>query len=712
MKYLTRTATIASSLGAALALLLVPLSPAGPSDASAAAADQLTQAATSENLQDDAVIDTPPSGSPTPDEDLPVGTPEGDGETPGGEPGPDPTDSEAGDESNPEEEDEEDDGAGEEEGDEEDDASLPSAPAPGTHRLAGKDRYQTAALISAQAYPNGAEVVIIASGSSFPDALSVSPLASKLNAPVLLVQKNKVPTSIQAELNRLDPSHVIVVGGTGAVSQAVANAASKKADKLTRLSGPTRYETSLAIAKYGWKDGANAAFIATGTNFADALAAGPAAGKSDAPLLLVPKKTSPTTNAVRAEVQRLQVQRLHVTGGTGAVSAAVLKSVAGGIPSSRYGGADRYETAALIIKAHFSSPVPAVYWASGQNYPDAVAAAGTAGALGAPLAISRQGCIPLSLRDAVDALQSPSRVVLGGTSILGQPVASNLACFAKAPTPTMSGKATIGTTLTAKTGTWSPAPTSLTYQWLRSGSAISGATASTYKLVKADVGKTITVRVTAKLDGFATTSKTSAKSSVITDPASINNASSINVVVNKKRPLNPRRYVPANLRMPVGIPNTNGQPLRAEAATALERMNVAGKNAGFRFYLFSGYRSYDTQARIYSGFVYSNGQTYADNYSAKAGHSEHQTGLAADIYESNSCQGSCFGGTRAGQWLRNNAYKYGFILRYDQGLQHIVGFAYEPWHFRYVGVDVATDMKKRGIRTLEQYYGLPYAPTY
>ena len=591
-------------------------------------------------------------------------------------------------------------------------ARLPVAPSAGNHRLAGKDRYDTAARVSAQAYPNGADVVILATGAAFADAISVAPLAAKLKAPVLLTQRDILPQPTQLELSRLQADQVIVVGGKGAVSEKVANAAAKGGATLTRLSGPSRYETSLAISKFGWKEGASSAFIATGTGFADALTAGPAAGKADAPVLLVPKNVGKETAAVGAELRRLGVHRVYVAGGTGVVSAAVLNSVAGGVATTRHGGADRYETANTLLKAHFSGPVDAVYWASGQDFPDAVTAAGATGALGVPLAISQASCIPLTVNTTVKNLQPRSQVVLGGTAVLGQDVANNNSCFAKAPAPTISGTASVGSTLTAKTGTWSPTPSSMSYQWFRSGTAISGATGLTYELVKADAGKTVTFRVTAKANGFATTSRTSAKTAVVNDPTSINNPSSLNVVVNKKRPLNPIGYVPANLRLPVGIGNPNGQPLRAEAATALEKMHAAGKKAGYNYYLMSGYRSYSYQAALYARYVRQDGQARADTYSARPGHSEHQTGLAADIYEYSSCTGSCFGGSRAGLWLRNNAYKYGFILRYDQGMQHIVGYIYEPWHFRYVGTAVATDMHNRGIRTLEQYYGLPAAPHY
>src|SRR5690606_35741501 len=132
------------------------------------------------------------------------------------------------------------------------------------------------------------------------------------------------------------------------------------------------------------------------------------------------------------------------------------------------------------------------------------------------------------------------------------------------------------------------------------------------------------------------------------------------------------------------------QPLKSVAASALEKMFAGASKSGHSMYLMSGYRSYDYQRQLYNNYVATYGQAWADSQSARAGHSEHQTGLAADIYAYGACTGACFGGTSAGMWLRNNAHKYGFILRYDNGMQGTVGFAYEPWHFRYVGVEIAT----------------------
>jgi zinc D-Ala-D-Ala carboxypeptidase len=188
---------------------------------------------------------------------------------------------------------------------------------------------------------------------------------------------------------------------------------------------------------------------------------------------------------------------------------------------------------------------------------------------------------------------------------------------------------------------------------------------------------------------------------------SIDDASSLWVVVNKTRPLNPKTYAPPlqNLTFPGG----KGQ-MRPEAANALQQLFADyTAQTGDRYTVVSAYRSYNTQVATYNGWVSRLGKAQADRQSARAGYSEHQTGLAVDI---DTAISQSFGSTPAGQWLAANSYKYGFILRYPDGLESVTGYEYEPWHFRYVGVALATQMHDTGVQTLEQFFGLPDAPDY
>lgn len=184
----------------------------------------------------------------------------------------------------------------------------------------------------------------------------------------------------------------------------------------------------------------------------------------------------------------------------------------------------------------------------------------------------------------------------------------------------------------------------------------------------------------------------------------IDNPSSIYFVVNKKRSL-PSSYIPKNL---VTIGN---QQLRADAANAMNQLIDAARSNGINFHIISGYRSYIYQESVYDAYVKRDGQAKADTYSARPGHSEHQTGLAADLGTGTCDLEICFGDTTGGKWLANNSYKYGFIVRYQKGKENLTGYQHEPWHIRYLGIDLATAVYKSG-KTLEQYFGLPPAPTY
>lgn len=174
----------------------------------------------------------------------------------------------------------------------------------------------------------------------------------------------------------------------------------------------------------------------------------------------------------------------------------------------------------------------------------------------------------------------------------------------------------------------------------------------------------------------------------------------ITVVVNKKHCFVPLSWAPSDLA------SVNGYLLRSEAVNQMTAMMNAAAAAGVPFGLTSAYRSYDNQAATYNNWVAVNGsQAAADTVSARPGYSEHQTGLAADLSTS-GCVLECFRGSGAYAWLQANAANYGFIERYPVGLTSITGYSPEAWHWRYVGVATATDMKAKGIQTLEQYFGV------
>jgi hypothetical protein len=132
-------------------------------------------------------------------------------------------------------------------------------------------------------------------------------------------------------------------------------------------------------------------------------------------------------------------------------------------------------------------------------------------------------------------------------------------------------------------------------------------------------------------------------------------------------------------------------------------MQTAATAAGAGLAIGSTYRSYATQQTLYAQYVIRDGKDAADRYSARAGYSEHQSGLVIDF----SPIDEAFRNSKQYVWLVQNAHKYGFVLRYPDGKEDVTGYMYEPWHWRYVGVTVATDMHDKGIATLEDYYNVP-----
>ncbi|MDB5118765.1 MAG: hypothetical protein JWQ79_4257 [Mucilaginibacter sp.] len=201
---------------------------------------------------------------------------------------------------------------------------------------------------------------------------------------------------------------------------------------------------------------------------------------------------------------------------------------------------------------------------------------------------------------------------------------------------------------------------------------------------------------------------TSVNSSDCNTATTHNNPESIDVVVNKKHCMQPVTYIPGDL---VTVVDSQGSSylLSAKAAPSFKAMSDAATADGESFYLTSSYRSYSDQVSTYAYWVNTSGKAGADTYSARPGYSEHQTGLAFDVaatVNGNNYVLSDFAKTSQYQWLQAHAADYGFIQRYYAGSESITGYEAEEWHYRYVGVAVAKDMQTKGIKTLEQYWGI------
>lgn len=200
---------------------------------------------------------------------------------------------------------------------------------------------------------------------------------------------------------------------------------------------------------------------------------------------------------------------------------------------------------------------------------------------------------------------------------------------------------------------------------------------------------------------------------------SIDKFNSLWVVVNKQRPLSYPKYVPKNLsKPPFKYPATHnplGVQLTKDAGTAIVALATAMANekAG-TLVLSSGYRSYVTQAAVHSRQVARFGLAAGEALAARPGYSEHQTGLAVDVYAAGQgCQiYTCFANTKAGKWLAAHALRFGYIIRYQQNQAATTGYQFEPWHLRYVGVELAGQMTLAKAKSLESFWKLPKAPSY
>ncbi|MFF1572925.1 cell wall-binding repeat-containing protein [Leifsonia sp. NPDC058292] len=298
-------------------------------------------------------------------------------------------------------------------------------------RLSGVDRFGTAAAISqaffGQTHP---DVVYIANGLSYPDALSASAAAAWEGGPLLLVTPTSVPTSVVSELQRMQPSRIVVVGGTGAVSDTVLNSLKQFAGEVDRVSGIDRYATSLAISKYAFPPSRNSVFLATGANYPDALVAGSAAGYQGSPLILVKGTAATLDDATKTEIERLTPLRNYIVGGTGSVSAGVQNSVEqlpGATTVLRLGGIDRYHTAQAVNGEVFPFADTA-YMANGLGFADALAVSAVAGVNGAPLLLSTYACMPYDEEVQSADMGVSTYWTVGGTAALSTDVENLTYC--------------------------------------------------------------------------------------------------------------------------------------------------------------------------------------------------------------------------------------------------------------------------------------------
>ncbi|HEY3926026.1 MAG TPA: cell wall-binding repeat-containing protein [Acidothermaceae bacterium] len=294
-------------------------------------------------------------------------------------------------------------------------ATAPVVTAAAVTRVAGTDRIATAVAVSQGSFPAGnAGAVVLARADDYPDALVGGPLAAAKNAPLLLTEGSTLPTDTAAEIKRVLPAGgtVYVLGGTSAIPTSVTSQLTSLGYNVTRYSGADRYATAVALATA--LGSPTTVLLATGTNFPDALAAGPAAAHVHGAILLTDGSTVPAETAT-------YLAGAHVTYAVGGPAAAAVPSATAIL------GSDRYATAAAVATKFFpSSAVVGV--ATGTGFPDALAGGAQVALMGGPLLLSSAASVPTSTSDYLTADHSAlTHVYLyGGTSVLSANVVAEL----------------------------------------------------------------------------------------------------------------------------------------------------------------------------------------------------------------------------------------------------------------------------------------------
>jgi putative cell wall-binding protein/peptidoglycan/xylan/chitin deacetylase (PgdA/CDA1 family) len=291
--------------------------------------------------------------------------------------------------------------------------NLVYAEAVNIKRLEGQTRYETAVEISKSTFPNGTATIVLVTGSDYPDALSGSPLAYKLNAPILLTERDQLPSVTLNEIKRLGASKVVILGGQAVIFNKIEDYFKQKNLEVERIAGKNRFETSSLIAS---KIDSNKAIIASGENFPDALSVAPFAAQQQIPILLT--SSNKLSEEIRTEVRQESI----ILGGVNAIGESVasnLKNV------TRISGKDRYETN-LKITNFFNKELENAYISTGINFADALTGSILAARNNGALLLSNQQSLPLSSQVYLKTKNTSHITVLGGDTAVPYQVENDI----------------------------------------------------------------------------------------------------------------------------------------------------------------------------------------------------------------------------------------------------------------------------------------------
>ncbi|MCS5734395.1 cell wall-binding repeat-containing protein [Herbiconiux daphne] len=302
---------------------------------------------------------------------------------------------------------------------------------PTISRIDGADRYAVAVKASSTGFTS-ASIVYIASGEKFADALSATSVAGWHNSPLLLTPAASLLPNVAAEVTRLHPTTIVVVGGTASVSDDVLEQLSRAATGATvlRIGGADRFEVSRALLQEPTVGvfHVEGVIVATGATFPDALTASPVATANMGVVLLVNGTENAPTAVETSLIGALRAGGVVIAGGNNSVSASFENELRNHFATNRRAGADRFEVGANINNWGFANGATTAYLASGLTFPDALSGGSLAAHDRAPLYVVQQNCVPSSVLNELDRLK-PSRIVLlGGINTLGAGVANLQPC--------------------------------------------------------------------------------------------------------------------------------------------------------------------------------------------------------------------------------------------------------------------------------------------
>lgn len=291
-------------------------------------------------------------------------------------------------------------------------------------RYAGADKWNTAALISKNGWVNS-DNIILANGDNFPDALAGAPLASRLNAPILLTSKNYIPSAVMNEINRLKPKNIYLLGGNLVISDNLESSLRSKGYNVQRLYGADKYKTAVEIGnKILDYSGSDTLVVANGDNFPDALSIGGFAGENGWPILFTNNKV--LNSDTKKAINQWDIKKVIIVGGIKVVNESTEKELKNmGLSVERVAGATLWETNVKIVQ-RFKSSTDGIIVATGNNFPDALSGGAMAFKYSYPILLVKKHVAPSGVVNYLNSSRTDRCILLGGTLAVSDSVQNQI----------------------------------------------------------------------------------------------------------------------------------------------------------------------------------------------------------------------------------------------------------------------------------------------